>query len=1000
MRLAIPIATVSALLAFLSAVIPMFAGTVDWQRAFTYELTIPFEGWFGELTSVMAGLYLIGFAAPAFEQAACHVGETIDPRKNVPRAMYASAGLATLYFVVLPVVWLGALGPEPLGRELALELGPTFAPLLGGAAKSAAIWFMILNMFHGTIAPLAGAARTMSQLSEDGLLPEFMAKRSRTDVPWVSTWITALFAIAFLWIGDPVWLIAAANLTYLIGISMPNIAVWLLRRNHPEMERPYRAPRGTIMLGVGAAGIWLLTTILGFEQFGLPTVLIGIAFAYSGSALYAVRKMQDRRKAGLPLIGHTLHLKLTGAMLAVLVLDGLGYLIAVAHVPTHDSALIALLADIFVVVALLTISVGLVLPGMIAHSAVEVSRAAERLVRGTLADFTRAMHALAAGDLDAAKARFEFKPVVVHSQDEVGDMALSFNLMQEEIGRAAVGLEGARQGLETRTEDLKATNAELSQANQQLEATTQRANEMAAAAMEASTAKGDFLANMSHEIRTPMNAIIGMTELLCDGALDERQREFADTIRNSGLHLLSLINDVLDFSKIEAGKLTLDHTPFNLRRCVEDALDLVALPAADKMLDFGYEFAAGTPELIVGDSGRLRQILANYLSNAVKFTRKGEVLVTVSAEPAPDGHYEFQFAVADTGIGIPAEKLDKLFQSFSQVESSSTRRYDGAGLGLAISKRLAQLMGGRTWVQSEVGRGSTFYFTAVCEAQQASPERRDAQALRGRHLLVVDDNQSSRRILTGGAESLGMSVRGAASAREALQWLAQGESFAVAVIDQLMPEMDGRTLAREIAAYYRHRVPTLILTSAAVRSEVDDPDFAAFLPKPVRRSALTDLLLHVLDKRPAARKPATARAVAKTVSPLRILIAEDNPINQKVVERMLQSLGYAPHLVSDGKQAVAALEEARYDVVFMDLQMPTMDGLEATRAITKRWPRSGRPPIIAMTASALLGDRERCLEAGMDGYISKPIERARLTEVLGAIKARSAANEIESPLVA
>ena len=461
MRLAMPIATVSALLAFLSAVVPVFSGSVDWQQAFTFRLTVPFEGWFGQVTSVMAGLYLIGFAAPAFEQAACHVGETINPHKNVPRAMFTSAALASLYFIVLPIVWLGALGPESMGKELALVLGPTFAPLLGGAAKAAAIWFMIFNMLHGTIAALAGASRTLAQLSEDGLLPEFLAARSRTDSPWSATLITAGMSIAFLLIGDPLWLIAAANLTYLIGIAMPSVAVWLLRRNEPQMLRPYRAPRGTIILGLIAAGAWALTAILGFQQFGLPTVLIGIAFAYSGAALYAWRKFADRRKMGLPGIARTLHLKLTGAMLLVLVLDAAGYLIAVSHVPTGNTALIAMLEDIFVVVALLTISVGLILPGMIAHSAVEVSKAADKLVKGTLADFTRAMRALAAGDLDAAKAHFDLVPVTVFSRDEVGDMALNFNRLQEEIGRAAGGLEGAREGLSAARTALTETNERL-----------------------------------------------------------------------------------------------------------------------------------------------------------------------------------------------------------------------------------------------------------------------------------------------------------------------------------------------------------------------------------------------------------------------------------------------------------------------------------------------------------------------------------------------------------
>ena len=474
MRFSMPIATGSAVLAFLSALIPAVKGTVDWHRAFDFHLVVPFPGWFGQLTSVMAGLYLVGFAAPAFEQAACHVGETIDPARNVPRAMFVSAALASLYFIVLPVVWLGALGPEALAGDLAMELGPTFAPLLGGAAKAAAVWFMIFNMLHGTVAPLAGASRTLAQLSEDGLLPEFLALRSRTDAPWAATLLTAGMSIGFLLIGDPVWLIAAANLTYLIGIGLPNVAVWLLRRNEPSMERPYRAPRGTIVLGLVAAGVWALTAILGFQQFGLRTVLVGIAFAHSGAALYAWRKFVDRRRAGLPGVARTLHLKLTGAMLLVLTVDGAGYLTAVEHISRDQQALVVVLEDIFVVVALLRVGVGLIMPGMVAHSAVAVSRAADNLVKGTLADFTRAMQALAAGNLDAAKARFTPTPVEVRSRDELGDMARSFNRLQDEIGSAAEGLEGARTGLLDARRGLTEANerarlAERRYAEQQIE---------------------------------------------------------------------------------------------------------------------------------------------------------------------------------------------------------------------------------------------------------------------------------------------------------------------------------------------------------------------------------------------------------------------------------------------------------------------------------------------------------------------------------------------------
>ena len=298
-RLAMAFTSISASLAFLSALIPIAAGHVDWHLASTFHLNLPFRGHFGMITSAMAGLYLVGFAAPAFEAAACHVGETIDPAKNVPRAMFASAGMATLYFVILPVVWLGVLGPKDLAGDLAITLGPTFAPLFGAFGKSAAIWFMMFNMFHGTLAPLTGVARTLSQLSEDGLLPESFARRTSSDCPWVAIVITAVCAIAFLLIGDPIWLIAAANFTYLLGIGLPSVAVWLLRRDQPDRVRPYRAPRGTITLGLVAAIVWMISTILGFQQFGLPTVILGLVLAYSGAGLYAWRKFTDSRKSGV-----------------------------------------------------------------------------------------------------------------------------------------------------------------------------------------------------------------------------------------------------------------------------------------------------------------------------------------------------------------------------------------------------------------------------------------------------------------------------------------------------------------------------------------------------------------------------------------------------------------------------------------------------------------------------------------------------------------------------
>ncbi|QRX82507.1 amino acid permease [Glaciimonas sp. PAMC28666] len=468
-RLAIPIASLSALLAFISGLGPILAGEVDWQQATTFHLTTPFPGWFGELTSLMAGLYLIGFAAPAFEAAACHVGEMVDPKKSFPRAMFASALLAGVFFILLPVVWLGTLGTDAMGKDLALELGPTFAPLFGSAGKAIAIWFMMLSMFSGTLQPLAGASRTLSQLSEDGLLPRFLGLRSRTDTPWVATLLTAAMAILFLLIGDPIWLIAAANFTYLISIALPSVAVWLLRRDAPNMARPYRAPRGTIKLGLAAAIMWAVSALLGFEQFGLPTVLIGLAFAYSGSLLYMWRRYADRRLAGLPGVARTLHLKLTGAMILVMVLDGTGYLLAVANIPHKQGDMMTVLADIFVAVAMLTIGVGLVLPGMIAHSAVEISDAAKQLASGTLAELSRAMRALGRGDIDAAHASVSVTPVLARSRDEVGDMAASFNLLQYEVANVATGLDGAREGLRQARREVTNVHLKLEQRIRQQE---------------------------------------------------------------------------------------------------------------------------------------------------------------------------------------------------------------------------------------------------------------------------------------------------------------------------------------------------------------------------------------------------------------------------------------------------------------------------------------------------------------------------------------------------
>ncbi|MEO5960164.1 MAG: PAS domain S-box protein [Opitutaceae bacterium] len=603
---------------------------------------------------------------------------------------------------------------------------------------------------------------------------------------------------------------------------------------------------------------------------------------------------------------------------------------------------------------------------------------------------------------DAIEGRKTFNTSfrIIRSDGEEREVRASAHVQRNPAGRATriVGVDWDVTAERRAQAEIVHARDQAENLNRQLEDALDRAHRLAQDAAAATVAKSEFLANMSHEIRTPLNAVIGMSGLLLGTDLSRDQRELAETIRTSGDGLLGLINDILDYSKIESGRLELERHAFDLRECVESSIDVLAARAAEKKIDLLCSLEGDVPVAIDGDDTRLRQVIVNLISNAVKFTTEGEVLLSVSiaAAPAEQG-VRLRFAVHDSGIGIPADRMDRLFKTFSQVDASTTRQYGGTGLGLAISKRIVEMMGGRIWVESVVGKGSSFYFEIDAPVVLAEPKPFAAgrvPALTGRRVLVIDDNATSCRLLCHDMARWGIVPRAVASAPEALAVLRQGESFDLVLSDTEMPGMSGPALAAEIRRTFTFaQLPIALLSWPGKARVAEQLGVGGFVNKPVKTRALFELMIELMAGR-QDRRPVTAAVTTNLAEqhPLAILIAEDNPVNQRVASLMLQRLGYRVDIAANGREAVTAVARRDYDLVLMDVQMPEMDGLQATREICTTCPEVTRPRIVAMTANASNTDRDLCLAAGMSDFLTKPVRAEDLVKALRETTSRRVAN--------